>query len=593
MAFQVSPGVNVSEIDLTTSIPAVSVSTGAIAGAFNWGPVEQVTLVTSEVDLVSKFGKPDANTFGTFFTAANFLSYSNDLRVVRQLGNGAKNAVATSANPTAIKNYDEFVNNTSTNETYYNSSGAWVARYPGALGNSLKVFVFNGQNWAAAASLNDGSDTDAAASAFEFAPATSPYVLSVTGLTQAAATANDEVHIAVMDSKGYITGVANTILEKYQSVSVIKDAKTPDGSSNYYKDVILRNSKWVYSTGTPASTTTGWGSLVNQITWTSAGSIYEEASANTKLLSAGLDGTSLLANTEAAFDVLANPETVDISLVMAGDAAGNTTTASYASLVDYVLALADTRKDCVAFVSPMLANVTVSSSQETSVVNFLNSGSGRYTTSYGVFDSGWKYQYDKYNDVYRWVPLNGDVAGLCARTDNVRDPWWSPAGLQRGTVKNVVKLAFNPNKAQRDVLYKAGVNPIVSFPGEGTILFGDKTFQNRPSAFDRINVRRLFIVLEKAIARAARSSLFEFNDTFTRAQFVNLVEPFLRTVKARRGIYDYKVVCDATNNTPEIIDSNQFVGDIYIKPARSINFIQLNFVAVRTGVSFNEVVGKF
>lgn len=593
MAFQVSPGVNVSEIDLTTSIPAVSVSTGAIAGAFNWGPVEKVTLVTSEVDLVSKFGKPDANTFGTFFTAANFLAYSNDLRVVRQLGSGAKNAVATSANPTAIKNYDEFVNNTSTNETYYNSSGAWVARYPGALGNSLKVFVFNGQNWAAATALNDGSDTDAAASAFEFAPATSPYVLSVTGLSQSAAAANDEIHIAVMDSKGYITGVANTILEKYQSVSVIKDAKTPDGSSNYYKDVILRNSKWVYSTGTPASTTTGWGSLVNQITWTSAGSIYEEGSANTKLLSAGLDGTSLLANTEAAFDVLANPETVDISLVMAGDAAGNTTTASYASLVDYVLTLADTRKDCVAFVSPMLANVTVSSSQEDSVVNFLNSGSGRYTTSYGVFDSGWKYQYDKYNDVYRWVPLNGDVAGLCARTDNVRDPWWSPAGLQRGTVKNVVKLAFNPNKTQRDVLYKAGVNPVVSFPGEGTILFGDKTFQNRPSAFDRINVRRLFIVLEKAIARAARSSLFEFNDTFTRAQFVNLVEPFLRTVKARRGIYDYKVVCDATNNTPEIIDSNQFVGDIYIKPARSINFIQLNFVAVRTGVSFNEVVGKF
>ena len=260
--------------------------------------------------------------------------------------------------------------------------------------------------------------------------------------------------------------------------------------------------------------------------------------------------------------------------------------------LDVIQNLAEDRKDCVAFVSPALANVQAADAT-TEVINYRNNALSNVSSSYAVFDSGWKYQYDKYNDVYRWVPLNGDIAGLCARTDTNRDPWFSPAGLIRGQIKNVIKLAYNPTKANRDSLYKNGINPVVSFAGEGTLLFGDKTGLGRPSAFDRINVRRLFIVLEKAIAKAARSSLFEFNDEFTRAQFVNLVEPFLRTVQGRRGIYDFRVVCDETNNTPEIIDRNEFIGDIYIKPAKSINFIQLNFVAVRTGVSFEEIVGKF
>jgi phage tail sheath protein FI len=260
------------------------------------------------------------------------------------------------------------------------------------------------------------------------------------------------------------------------------------------------------------------------------------------------------------------------------------------TVVTSAISLADTRKDCVAFFSPPLANA-LSTTAATEIADYANDFATR--SSYAVMDSGYKYMYDKYNDVYRWVPLNGDVAGLCARTDNERDPWWSPAGLQRGALRNVVKLAFNPNKTERDTLYKAGVNPVVTFPGEGTVLFGDKTFMNRASAFDRINVRRLFIVLEKAISRAARASLFEFNDEFTRAQFVSLVEPFLRTIQGRRGIYDFRVVCDETNNTPDIVDRNEFVGDIYIKPARSINYIQLNFVAVRSGVSFEEVVGRF
>jgi phage tail sheath protein FI len=278
-----------------------------------------------------------------------------------------------------------------------------------------------------------------------------------------------------------------------------------------------------------------------------------------------------------------NTETVDISLLMTADA--NSTVQAYA-----IGSVGEVRKDIVVFCSPPLANVTDTSGAAASIANYV---SPLQHSSYTVFDSGFKYQYDKYNDMYRWIPLNGDIAGLCAATDDQRDPWWSPAGLQRGRIKNSLRLAFNPTKTDRDTLYKAGVNPVVAFPAEGTILFGDKTFLNYSSAFDRINVRRLFIVLEKAIAKAARTSLFEFNDTFTRAQFVSLVEPFLRTVKGRRGITDYKVVCDTTNNTGFIIDSNQFVGDIYIKPARSINFIQLNFVAVRTGVSFTEVVGKF
>jgi len=255
------------------------------------------------------------------------------------------------------------------------------------------------------------------------------------------------------------------------------------------------------------------------------------------------------------------------------------------------LSVASARKDCISFVSPANANVIGTNASADAIVNYRNLLTD--ASSYGVMDSGWKYQYDKYNDVYRWVPLNADVAGLCVRTDQQRDPWFSPAGLNRGQIRNVVKLAFNPTAADRDTLYAKDVNPVVSFPGEGVVLFGDKTMQGRPSAFDRINVRRLFIVLEKSIARAARFSMFEFNDQFTRAQFVALVEPFLRDVQGRRGITDFRVVCDETNNTGEVIDRNEFIGDIYIKPARSINFIQLNFVAVRTGVSFDEVVGKF
>jgi phage tail sheath protein FI len=326
-----------------------------------------------------------------------------------------------------------------------------------------------------------------------------------------------------------------------------------------------------------ANGATNWGTTV------SAKAFANLSSNVTVSLTGGVDGTISTANVVTAYDAFDSAESVDISLVVSGPA--NQT------LADSLISMCVDRKDCLVFLSPEKADVVNNPGDEvTDTVAYRNTLT---SSSYAVLDGNWKYQYDKYNDVYRWIPCNGDIAGLCARTDLERDPWFSPGGLNRGILKNVIKLAYNPTKTNRDDLYVKGINPIVSFQGEGTVLFGDKTMLSKPSAFDRINVRRLFIVLEKAIARAARFSLFEFNDQFTRAQFVALVEPFLRDVQGRRGITDFRVVCDETNNTGEVIDRNEFVGDIYIKPARSINFIQLNFVAVRTGVSFDEVVGQF
>ena len=388
------------------------------------------------------------------------------------------------------------------------------------------------------------------------------------------------MHMVVVDQDGLFTGTANTILERYSHISKAVDAKDDTGASSYYKEVLYRQSLYVYFSSTIANdavtgtNTTNWGG-VSTSTF-GAGNTY------TVSFTGGADGTPVTANIESAYALFANPEYVDISLIMTGGADQ--------TVSEYVIDLAGSRMDCLAFVSPSLAATQNTSGPAAAIAAYRNAMT---SSSYAVMDSGWKYMYDKYNDKYRWVPLNGDIAGLCARTDNQRDPWFSPAGYQRGVIKNVIKLAFNPNKQDRDTLYKAGINPVVAFPGEGTILYGDKTLLARPSSFDRINVRRLFIVLEKAISRAAKASLFEFNDEFTRAAFVNLVEPFLRTVQGRRGIYDFRVVCDTTNNTPDVIDANQFVGDIYIKPARSINYIQLNFVAVRTGVAFEEIVGKF
>jgi hypothetical protein len=565
MAFQISPGVNVTEVDLTTVVPSLLTTAGATAGTFKWGPAEKVKLIDSEITLTKTFGTPDSNSAVSFFTAANFLAYGNNLSVVRAVGANSKNADAnTSVTNVQVKNEDVFevsyLNNTNSN-----NYGAFMARYPGALGNSLTIEVFDSSNTTL---FNAWSYKNY----FTAAPGTSDYASSVNG-------SNDEMHIIVVDTGGLFTGAAGTVLETYPFVSKAVDA-TINGTTNYYKQLIFNNSNYIFATDPVdyANTNATWG-------LSAANTTFARTSTSTVsvTLSNGTDETPSSSNLHTAFDLFSNKETIDISLVLTGDA-------PYATQQHVIDNIVSVRKDCVAFVSPPYSSVVNQAGNETSnIQSWLNSLNR--SSSYVVADSGWKYQFDKYNNVYRWIPMNGDIAGLCVYTDTIKDPWFSPAGFNRGAIKNCIKLAWNPNKTSRDVLYSAGVNPVVSFPGQGTVLFGDKTLQSKPSAFDRINVRRLFLVLEKAISNAAQYSLFELNDEFTRAQFVSLVTPFLRDVQGRRGITDFKIVCDRTNNTAQVIDSNRFVGDIYIKPARSTNYIQLNFVAVGTGVDFTTIVG--
>lgn len=758
MAFQLSPGVNVSEIDLTTVIPAVSTTNGAIAGVFRWGPIEKPLLVTNENQLRDRFGKPTSLNAETFFTAASFLAYSNALYVARAshlygntfnqtltletgnttltgitntditvgdvvfgegilentvvedtigisngeiviskapVGNGATELQffdsEYSFNAITNTGFASLASHTVKNEDHYDTAAQnfesdvqFVAKYPGELGNSLKISVCDspeafestidlstinsnttmeklsfvvGSNTATlyaanttsttaidtqavvdsvlgdlqvgdlirvgdpqigyqfmkishlgeSSQVDDGGATGESVATIQF---DERYVLSadrdVTTVerfwsfwelvdqsptqseymrAQGNTAANDELHVVVVDEDGKFSGVPGTVLEVFESVSRAIDAKTTDGASNYFKDVINDNSRFVW--------------YANDISGAESAMAEDlVSSTNVKPYDKSFIGgrdtqderTINLSDVLKAYDVYKSPENIDISLVLTGKSRGGmngTQVGNY--IIDNITSA---RKDCVAFVSPEMNDVVGNTfgDIEQDVVQFRNS---MRSTSYAVMDCGYKYMFDKYNGVYRWVPLNGDIAGLCAYTDDVRDAWWSPAGLNRGNLKNVIKLAWNPNTAQRDFIYKNGVNPVVNFPGQGIVLYGDKTLLDRPSAFDRINVRRLFIVLEKAIAAASQSLLFEFNDEFTRASFVNLVTPFLRDVQGRRGIYEFHVVADETNNTGEVIDRNEFVGDIYIKPARSINFIQLNFVAVRTGVEFEEVIGNF
>jgi hypothetical protein len=405
----------------------------------------------------------------------------------------------------------------------------------------------------------------------------------------------DEIHVAVYDKTGDITGYdvdvkgqrTSSIIEVWPAMSKNSVAKTSQGGNNYYPDVIFRGSEYIYWTDHLAAGS-NWGTDV------ATGTDYTLVSGVTvDTLTGGTDDYSVTAGElEIAYDKFADTENLDINLVLGGPSSGVAdTVAGHDTLVTMITDLCELRRDCVGFVSPYRAATVGVTSTITATDNVKDAFDTCPSSSYMVFDSGYKYMYDKYNDVYRYVPLNGDTAGLCAFTDNVADPWFSPAGYTRGNIRGAIKLSYNPQKADRDILYKARINPVVNFPGQGVVLFGDKTAQTKPSAFDRINVRRLFLVLEKAIATAAKYMLFEFNDEFTRAQFRNMVEPFLRDVQGRRGITDFSVKCDSTNNTGEVIDRNEFIGDIYIKPARSINFITLNFIAVRTGVSFSEVGG--
>ena len=567
MAFQVSPGINVSEIDLTTVVPNVATSIGAIAGGFQWGPVLERTSITTENDLVKVFGKPDDDTAEWFLTAANYLAYSNNLLVVRNVGAAAKNAVVGDDGVGTAAN----VNNATDYDTDTFSDQVFVAKYPGVLGNSLTAEACDSAGFA----------TWAYKAHFDRAPGTSTDCSNAGG-------SEDEMHVIVIDADGQWTGTPGEVLEKHAFVSKASDAKRIDGSSNYVKNVLRNESLYIWL-GLPSQLTeladdgnniAGVSKVGNVFrVFTTGGTAYTPGGR----LAGGVDDNVLSdAELQAAYALYIAPEVVDVSLIMAGP--GTIGTGNY--IIDNITSV---RKDCVAFVSPVKSSVvTAGTDQRTNISTELNT---RRDSSYAVMDSAWKYQYDRYNDVFRYVPMNGDIAGLCARTDFTNDAWWSPAGLNRGTIKNIVKLSWEATKANRDTMYPLSINPIITQTGAGVVLWGDKTMQVVPSAFDRINVRRLFIVLEKAIAVAAKAMLFEFNDEFTRAQFVNMVAPFLREVQGRRGITDFKVVCDGSNNTGQIIDTNQFVGDIFIKPARSINYIQLNFIAARSDVSFSEIGG--
>jgi hypothetical protein len=804
MPFQLSPGVQVIEKDFTSIVPAVATSAGAFAGAFQWGPVLDPVRIASENDLVARFGKPTDSNADSFFTAANFLSYTNNLLVVRGDATGAKNAVAiatgsvttitltaggtgytsaptvtisapnipegiqatasvtlsggsvtaitivnggtgyssvptitltggggtgatatatltaagiqsvtisnggagytvaptitftggggTGATATATVTDGVITNITVDNagagyttaptvvitpdvgdtitteavatanlqsrsiaaitvtapgsgyltsptvtftggggtgaaatanlsgssitaitivtagsgysadptvtftggggtgatataiadesglkinnlqaylDTYENGSalvGEFAAKYPGTLGNSLKVSMADADTFA----------TWTYRAEFDAAPGTSSFAA-------AAGSSNDEVHIIILDEDGVWTGTANSILEKYAFVSKASDAKKSDGSNNYYKNVINAQSRYLWWMDHPVVSTSGaaWGTPATATAYKSL-----TAAVSRSLIGAVDDMALTDGQLQSAWDIFRDDGQYDISLLPLGKVSA--ATASYV-----INNVAEERLDCVVFVSPQnntSGDIIIGSGSNATnqIIAYRNA---LPSSSYAVLDSGFKYQYDRYNDKYRYVPLNGDVAGLCARTDFTNDPWFSPGGLNRGQIKNVVKLAFNPNKTDRDSLYKNGINPVVTFPGQGTVLFGDKTLLAKPSAFDRINVRRLFIVLEKAIATAAKFQLFEFNDGFTRAQFKNLVEPFLRDVQGRRGVTEFLVKCDDSNNTGEVIDRNEFVADIFIKPNRSINFITLNFVAARSSVNFNEIGG--
>jgi hypothetical protein len=601
MVFSVSPSVTVREVDLTTVIPALATPPAGIAGVFRWGPVGERILITSEQELADRFGKPTDFNAETFFTAADFLAYSNALYVVR-------------ANPG--------LNTTAANTNF-------EAKYPGALGNSIEVsyvtdtgfeelfaeddilqgdITFNSNEIELTSFIdidvvlveNDilriGNDnvgyqdmiinTYTVTEEVNANTAETEYTYSFTfknryTLPELDATfltfekkwgfANvvgippeaGNLHIVVVDRGGEITGTAGTILEVYNNVSTSSTAKLADGSTNYYLNVIENRSAFIAATTTPIVGTSGY-----------------------QLLAGGSDGANeqsvAFGALAAAYDLFSDTAEVDISFILQGKA-------NSSNISNYIAQnIAERRKDCIAYLSPRKSDVVDPSNPITKMNNVIEFRNQLQSSSYWFLDSGYKYRYDKYNDIYRWIPLNGDMAGLAARVE----PWESPAGFKRGIIKNVVKLAFNPNKAQRDQLYGRDINPVISQVGQGVLLFGDKTGLGRPSAFDRINVRRLFITVEKAIANVSASFLFDFNDEFTQTQFKNIVEPFLRDIQGRRGIIDFRVVADGRVNTPDVIDRNIFRGNIFIKPAKSISFIELTFIATRTGIEFDEIVGQ-
>jgi hypothetical protein len=624
MAFSISPAVTITEQDLTNVVNQVSTTPGAFVGDFEWGPVMEVTTVTDSNVLVNRFGKPNDTNFVSFFSASNFLDYTNNIQLIRVTGSLAKNATADG---TGLK----IDNRTIWTENYSAGEGAvgdFAAKYPGSKGNGLIVEMADSATFAGVAlpgtitvalgstsvtgvatsflaDLHVGatlknslgatignvksiiSDTaltlqsgaavavTAAAATFDWAyapyfgiaPGTSSYVANKGG-------SNDEVHIIVIDGLGKFTGAPGSVLKAYPFASKAIDAFDASGNSTYYANVLI-NDQYVWWMDHPTGTT-NWGTP-------SAGKHFDSlAFPVISNLTGGVDAVPVDGEKLTGWLLLQNTETYDVSLLITGDASQTLATA-------IINDVAEVRKDCVAFISPLRTDVINNTGNEAvDTITFANSLTH---STYAFMTCNWKYQYDRFNDVYRWVPDNADIAGLCARTDSNFAPWFSPAGDNRGSIKNVTKMAWTPSKADRDILYINSINPVLTFPRRGTLLYGDKTFTNRPGAFSRINVRRLFIVLEKSIATAAQYQMFEFNDVFSQANFRNLVNPFLREVQGGRGIQGFSVICDSSNNTPQIVAANQFKGQIVIQPNYSINAIELTFVATNNVATFNVIGG--
>lgn len=571
-----SPAVVVKEIDLTGGVPNVQSSTGAFVGNFRWGPVNERVAISDEAGLAETFGTPDNLNRRDidFVSASQFLRYSNTLRVVRTTTSAAKNSVHAAGQTNALSLSAVTNNNKASFDAsisaFDSDRHTFIGRFPGALGNSIRVSVWDSSvlsSWAYASS-------------FDAAPGTSTFATNKNA-------SRDEMHLVVIDQGGLLTGTVGTVLERYPFVSKASDAKNTDGSTNYVKDIVNERSQYIHmvdfdSDFTVAGAGTTADSGENFVRTKRAATNYD--------LTLGVNSAEL-GTTEYAtgFDLFEDKDNVEIDFLIAP---GMGTTADQTTVVnDLVSTASSTRKDCIVVTSPARDDVVNVTSAATATTNIAATAATFTQSSYLVMDGNYLKVFDKFNDQFIQVPAASSTAGIMAATDRNAAPWFSPAGGRRGQYLGITAIDYTPSKTQRDTLYKAGVNPIANIPGQGVILFGDKTKLARPSAFDRINVRRLFLVLERAISRAAESVLFEFNDEFTRAEFVNIVEPVLREVKGRRGITDFRVVCDETNNTASVIDRNEFIASIFIKPARSVNFVTLNFVAVRTGVDFEEVVG--
>ena len=576
-----SPAVVVKEIDLTGGVPNVQSTTGAIVGNFRWGPAEQRVLVDNEATLVDTFATPDSANTVDFHSAQYFLRYSSSLQVVREVTSAAFNSRATQGqrradsdetlNAELVKNLPDFEAQKSALDS---DSHTFIGKYPGSLGNSLQVQICPSDS----ASSIFSSWTYV--NNFDKAPSTSTFA-SNEGAT------GDEVHIVVIDKEGKFTGTRGEVLETFPFLSVGRNAKNPDGTNNYAPDVINERSEYVWMVEFDSDHLQAGAStdIDNGDNFTMTNRAIKTFNFNGGVNSGALGTAEFL----AGFDLFEDKDQVEVDFLIAP---GMTSTTDQTTVVNDLVATAQqTRKDCVVVASPArddIVNLTNAATINTNVIATANTFTN---SSYLIMDGNYLKTYDKYNDQFISIPAASSTAGICAATDLNRAAWFSPAGSRRGQYLGITSLAYSPNKSQRDALYRADVNPIANIPGQGTILFGDKTMLGRPSAFDRINVRRLFLILERAIGRAAQQVMFEFNDEFTRAEFVNIIEPVLREVKGRRGITDFRVVCDETNNTAAVVDRNEFIANIFIKPARSINYVTLNFVAVRTGVDFEEVVG--